>query len=331
MMKVLVLTDHRGHSDQNSIYALLNTMFHDTRTQSIHIASRGLDQNDSFFKGKDNASLYGVKLDKSFAFTLDGAAYTRDLEVLDPTDFNLLFMRLPRPISDSMLLTIKSIWADIPIINDPHGIIATSRKDYMLNYPMLCPDMAMCKSISEVYQQLEKYPIVLKPLREYGGKGIAKITINQTVADGMTYDTSDYLSQIENVLIQDGMIAMKFLKNVKNGDKRILVADGEILAGSLRLPAKGQWLCNVAQGGTSVTTTITAAEQKIVEEISPALKKLGVILYGLDTLEDDSGQRILSEINTLSIGGFPQAEKQTGKPILQMTIDKIYNYVQQYH
>ena len=54
--------------------------------------------------------------------------------------------------------------------------------------------------------------------------------------------------------------------------------------------------------------------------------KEGVLIYGVDTLVDDNGLRTLSEINTLSIGGFPQAEQQTGKPIIKMLIDKIFEY-----
>jgi glutathione synthase len=125
----------------------------------------------------------------------------------------------------------------------------------------------------------------------------------------------------------EGFLAMEFLKNVSQGDKRILVLNGQILASSLRLPAEESWLCNVAQGGHSVAAEATSEEIKIIETISPKLLEAGILIFGVDTLVANDGKRILSEINTLSIGGFPQAEKQTKKPILQQTINGIIKYV----
>ena len=123
---------------------------------------------------------------------------------------------------------------------------------------------------------------------------------------------------------------MKYLKNVSQGDKRILVVGGQIMASSLRLPAEGSWLCNVAQGGKSVKADVTNEEIKIVKGLTPELIKEGVLIFGADTLEDDYGKRILSEVNTLSVGGFSQAQEQSGKPIIKMTIDKIFEYADEY-
>ena len=120
---------------------------------------------------------------------------------------------------------------------------------------------------------------------------------------------------------------MKYLKNVTQGDKRILVVGGKIMAASLRLPAPNSWLCNVAQGGISVPSELEKEEIDIIKTISPRLEQEGIFIFGADTLVNDDGKRILSEINTLSIGGFPQAEKQTGKPIVQDTINKIIKYI----
>ena len=123
---------------------------------------------------------------------------------------------------------------------------------------------------------------------------------------------------------------MKYLKNVSKGDKRILVVGGQIMASSLRIPAVGSWLCNVSQGGKSVKSEVTMEEEDIVNTISPSLIAEGILIFGVDTLEDDDGKRILSEVNTLSVGGFPQAQKQSQRPIIKMTIDKIFKYADEY-
>ncbi|MEL7221577.1 MAG: hypothetical protein AAGJ93_09680, partial [Bacteroidota bacterium] len=62
----------------------------------------------------------------------------------------------------------------------------------------------------------------------------------------------------------------------------------------------------------------------------PRLQEAGVLIYGVDTLMGDDGKRVLSEINTLSIGGFPQAEAQSGRPIISQTIELLFNYVDQH-
>jgi glutathione synthase len=185
----------------------------------------------------------------------------------------------------------------------------------------------LCHSIEEILDFAAKFPIVLKPLKEYGGKGLLKINGAELNDGALNFDTKTYLQQQKKYIETEGYLAMKFLKNVSKGDKRILVVNGKILAASLRLPAENSWLCNVAQGGTSVASEVDADEIKMIETITPKLLEAGILIFGADTLVNDDGKRILSEVNTLSIGGFPQAEKQTGKPILQLTIDEIINYV----
>ena len=213
------------------------------------------------------------------------------------------------------------------IINHPNGIEQTSTKAFLLNFPKICPPMKLCKSIDEILEFANRFPIVLKPLKEYGGKGLLKIN-GDVLNDGSDdFDTNDYLRKQKEYIETEGYLAMKFLKNVSEGDKRILVVNGKILASSLRLPAKDSWLCNVAQGGRSVASEVTSEEEKIIRRITPKLRRAGILIFGADTLVDDDGKRILSEINTLSIGGFPQAEKQTGRPVVQEAIDGIIEFV----
>ena len=139
------------------------------------------------------------------------------------------------------------------------------------------------------------------------------------------------MESLKESIEKDGYLSMKYLKNVSEGDKRILVVGGEILASSLRLPAKDSWLCNVAQGGKSVSSEVTEREREIIQTINPTLKKKGVLIYGADTLVDDDGKRVLSEVNTLSVGGFPQAEAQTGKPVINTLISKIFEYADEWN
>ncbi len=325
--KFLTLTDHSGHSEHNSLYALMATLSQHPQCESLQIASRGNTANDAFFVDQKGSTVQAKKIDKDFAFDASGNQFTQQQKAVDLRDFDVIVMRLPRPISDSFLEYLVSIDARLIFVNNPKGIIKTSTKQFLLNFPSVCPPMQLCHSAAEVVAFAQQSDMVLKPLREYGGKGIVKIT-NGTATDGQQQmPLADYLVSIQTALEEDGYLAMKYLKNVSKGDKRILVVNGEILASSLRLPAEGSWLCNVAQGGTSVPSEVAPEEEAMVKAIAPTLLKEGIVMFGADTLTDDDGKRVLSEVNTLSIGGFPQAGEQTGKPIVAMAINNLLDYV----
>lgn len=327
--KCLALTDHRGHSKHNSLYALMAKLSTHPQCEYVDVASRGNQQNDSFFYQLSNTKVFVKRIDQDFSFDSKGEQFLKNTKPVLIEDYDVILMRLPRPVSDDFFHFLAAKGANQVIINHPLGIEKTSTKAYLQHFPDLCPPIKMCYTITDILSFAQQFPIVLKPLKEYGGKGILKIDGQQIYEGNEVYDTAEYLENIRDYIEKEGYLAMQFLKNVSQGDKRILVVDGTILAASLRLPAKDSWMCNVAQGGTSVPTEITKEEEMIIEAISPKLKKDGILIFGADTLVDDDGQRILSEINTLSIGGFPQAEQQTGKPILQQTIHKIITYVEE--
>ena len=322
---ILVLTDHTGHSDQNSIYELLRQMHDDDRISGVWVASRGFEENAEFFKSLNGSDLYAKIIDETFSFSERGDSYL-PIQKIQMEDFDIIFLRLPRPISDEFLLGLERLFNHATIVNRPSGIIETSNKAFLLNLKEYCPPIKLCNTVEEVEQMAASFPIVLKPLKEYGGKGLLKLKDGKVDDGDSVFNQDEYLERIQDTIMADGYLAMKYLKNVTKGDKRILVVNGEIMAASLRLPAADSWLCNVAQGGTSVASYPDQDERIIIEAIAPMLKDKGVLIYGVDTLVDDNGKRVLSEINTLSIGGFPQAERQTGTPIIKKTIDSIIKY-----
>lgn len=324
--RVLVLTDHSSHTKENSLYAIVNQMRRDSRCMSLYISSRGIKENALFFEGMYKDALLGVSVREDIEFDESGRAFKRSLHKLRVEEFDVVLMRLPRPVSDEFLLWIERIFSKAIVINHPRGVLETSNKKYLLNFPGLCPGIRLCRTVEDIKEEIAKYTIVLKPLREYGGRGLLKIDEN-VVDDGKNeYATERFLEAMQDDFDPEGYVSMRYLKNVYMGDKRILVVGGKILAASLRKPGSNSWLCNVSQGGSSSATKITKEEVEIVRKIGPVLAERGVLIYGIDTLEDDDGKRVLSEINTLSIGGFPQAEEQTGKPIIKMLIDKIFKY-----
>lgn len=329
-MNVLVLTDHTRHTKENSLYALVSEMLRHTDCANVFLASRGFESNIEFFNEPRYHALFAKCVNTSIDYSEDGDLFNIELDKVDLGTIDLVFLRLPRPVTDKFLLDLSNLFEGVPMVNEPKGIIETSNKKFLLNFPELCPPMRFVSSLEEIKTFGIDHDIILKPLKEYGGKGIVKV-MGDRVHDGRVFmDLEEYF--IENpAALHEGYLAMKFLNNVTLGDKRILVVDGEIMASSLRLPVQGSWLCNVAQGGTSISSEVTEEEKHMIKKISPILSDKGILIYGADTLVEDDGRRVLSEINTLSIGGFPQAQKQTGLPILRKTIDKIFEYADLYY
>ena len=306
--KVLVLTDHSNHTKENSIYALVNAMKEYKSCEFVDVATRADRTNKAFFSGDNFSKINAVRISDSLYFSAEGRAFI-NTRLVDTSDYDLIFLRLPRPVGDEFLLRLENHFSKTVIINKPSGIIECASKSFLLNFLDLCPPIKLCHSINDVLDFSKKFDLVLKPLREYGGKGLVKIVGDKLFIGNEELKTMEYLRSLKDEIESEGYLAMKYLPNVKMGDKRSIVVDGEILASSLRLPAKGSWLCNVAQGGKAIAASPDPEEFEIVEKINPVLKSKGVLIYGIDTLVNDEEKRVLSEINALSIGGFPQSAK----------------------
>lgn len=327
--RVLVLTDHARHTRDNSLYALVSRMRLHDACDRVDVASRANPQNQRFFNNLETTLVEVISVKEDIEYDASGAQFNKNTTTVDLLDYDIIFLRLPHPVTDSFLIHLSDIADDKVMINDPMGIIMSSSKAILLNFPDLCPPMKLCKSVSDITDFSTHQDIVLKPLRQYGGKGLIKISGQIVNDDERDWPLEEYMPRIQGILESQGYLAMKFLKNVTNGDKRTIVVNGDILAASNRLPPQDSWLCNVARGGTSVVAEPTEEERNIVNKINPLLSENGILIYGVDTIEDDDGMRVLSEINTLSIGGFPHAEVQTGRPIIQMTLDRIFQYANQ--
>ncbi|MGB0862841.1 MAG: ATP-grasp domain-containing protein [Saprospiraceae bacterium] len=322
--KVLVLTDHTNHSSENSLYPLVRAMRLHPNTLEIDVASRGNEENHVFFNSLKPENIWAATAENDFAFSADGFFLKRNLKQTKLRDYDLIWLRMPPPLSEVFLGFLINEFPKQFIINNPRGIYETGSKSFLTNFKDLCPPMKICKSINDIIDFKNQFPIVLKPFREYGGRGIVRIDNNQVWEGKNKMSFEAFISNIKNQKIE--YLGVQFLKNVGLGDKRIVVVNGKVMGASLRLPAENSWLCNIAMGGTSNFSEVDEDELQIVERVNPILSKMGIVMYGLDTLVNDNGKRVLSEINTTSIGGLPQIAKMAQQPLVEEAIDLIWQY-----
>lgn len=347
--RMLVLTDHLTHSPENSLYELVQALQQNalpaTRRYrehkphkaayippsaqasgaSLFVASRSTPGNRRFFREQKGNHVWATPVHPGFAYSPGGQAYRGRQQRLCLQDFDVILLRLPPPADISFLRYLSSIFPPQRIINRPDGIIRTSSKKFLLTLPDLCPPMALCETLDDIDQFRRRHPIVLKPLDAYGGQGLIRIE-----GDTVWHQHQPQSFRIfARTFLQHPVayLGMRYLSRVGEGDKRIIVCNGRIVGASLRLPAHGSWLCNAAQGGISVAAKPDARERYIARRLTCRLQQEGVVLFGFDTLTQDNGLRVLSEINTMSIGGLKQMHAQQERPILQHTAQLIWTYV----
>lgn len=334
-MNVLVLTDHKTHAEGESIYPLLQAMAQHAACQDLFVASRKRrPENDDFFTDNGGTRLVARRIDDRFRYRNDGAWFLENGAEVNGCDFDVIFLRVDRPVENSYLDSLANRFPSQKIINDPKGIQETGAKDYLLQFPEVCPPMRLCRTIEDVEEEASRHPIVLKPLRGYGGKELLRI-------DGQTAWYEDQQTTFEEIRgrIQkrlekedpkkekEHMLAVKFLPTIHLGDKRILVVNGQVLGAMLRIPQRGSWLANMTQGGTSHFAELDPEEQAIAATISPLIVERGVVIFGFDTLVGDDGKRVLSEINTLNVGGLTEAEEHSGEPVIARAAELIWEHL----
>ena len=322
--KLLILTDHRGHSASNSLYAFVQAMRKHALCSQVDVASRGVQENDYFFEEKQSTDIHVVTADETFAFHKEGRSFFYNLKKESTATYDLVWLRLPPPLSMSFLTFLDSQLANQFIINNPKSIYETGSKEFLINFPEICPTMKICRSMDDIIEFKNRFPIVLKPFREYGGKGLVRIDDDKVWEGKEETIFNDFVEKMKGEDI--AYLGVKFLKNVSKGDKRIVVVNGKIMGASLRLPAKDSWICNIAMGGNSNHAEVDEDERAIIEAIDPTLSKMGIVMYGVDTLVGDDGKRILSEINTTSIGGLPQIAQFKGLSLVDEAMDLIWEY-----
>jgi glutathione synthase len=289
------------------------------------VASRALEENHFFFHKRIINKLVVSRVDEGFSHTPDAKAFKRLQRRVGLKEYDVILLRLPPPMDVPFLEFLTQQYPDRQIINRPSGLIRAGHKAFLLEVAHLCPPLRLCESLADIDDFASQFPIVLKPLDNYGGKGILRLDGDQVWFGEQRKKRKD----LERLLEESPQpyLAMKFLPNLKQGDKRVVVINQEVVGAALRYPAPNSWLCNVAQGGRAELATINPDEQHITNALCAVLQPMGVLIFGFDTLVDDQGKRVLSEINALSTGGLAKIAEYKGSNTIRRSAELIWDYV----
>ena len=179
------------------------------------------------------------------------------------------------------------------VVNDPASVRDAPEKVFVLDFRQFMPPTLVTRSVAEVRRFMEEHgAVVLKPIHGNGGKAIFRIS-----ADG---ENLSALIEVFNQTWPEPHMVQPFLPEVAEGDKRIVLIDGEVAGAINRKPGKGEFRSNLAQGGYAEATGLTPREQEICDVLGPELKKRGLIFVGIDVI----GGKWLTEINVTSPTGI---------------------------
>ena len=179
------------------------------------------------------------------------------------------------------------------VVNDPREVVNAPEKMFVLDFARFMPPTLVTRHLDDVRAfQAEHGAVVVKPLHGNGGKAIFKVE-----ADGGNLSA---LFEVFNQTWPEPHMVQAFLPEVAEGDKRIVLVDGEIAGAINRLPGEGEFRSNLAMGGQAEATTLTAREQEICAALAPELKRRGLVFVGIDVI----GGQWLTEINVTSPTGI---------------------------
>ncbi|WP_421565357.1 glutathione synthase [Ochrobactrum sp. EDr1-4] len=229
-------------------------------------------------------------------------------------DMDVVLLRQDPPFDMNYITNthlLERIHPKTLVVNDPAWVRNSPEKIFVTEFPDLMPETLITKDPQEVMEFRREFgDIILKPLYGNGGAGVFHL------ADGDRNLTS--LLEMFGQLFKEPFIAQRYLKDVRSGDKRIILIDGEPVGAINRVPSESDARSNMHVGGRAEKTLLTAREREICERIGPSLKERGFILVGIDVIGD-----YMTEINVTSPTGIREIERFDGTNIAALFWDVV--------
>jgi len=271
-------------------------------------------QHDLFLRG-DVARINARK----FTFTAPSSVQAYSLEEAFeyiPADFDAVIMRKDPPFDNEYLYStyLLEIAANqgAHVYNNPSAIRSWNEKLSVTRFPQFAPDFLVTANNDLIREFLTTHQdIVVKPLDGMGGSSIFRLGLNDP-------NISVILETITNFGSRT-IMAQRYLQEILQGDKRIIIIDGTPLPYALaRIPKAGETRGNLAAGGTGVAQLLSERDLEIAAAVGKTLKQEGLFLVGLDVIGD-----YLTEINVTSPTGMVEIAQQTTCKPAQLFLDAL--------
>ncbi|SMF08747.1 glutathione synthase [Tistlia consotensis] len=221
-------------------------------------------------------------------------------EVLDLATVDVVLMRQDPPFDMAYITAthlLEHVHPATLVVNDPANVRNAPEKLFVTHFPDLMPPTLITSHREEIREFRRKHgDLIVKPLYGNGGAGVFRIKPDD--------ENLNALLELFSQMFREPVIVQKYLPAVRQGDKRIILVDGEAVGAINRIPAEGEARSNMHVGGKAVRDVLTARDREICAAIGPALRQRGLIFVGIDVIGD-----YLTEINVTSPTGIQEIDR----------------------
>ena len=254
-------------------------------------------ENLNYINGKVQAYIKELKLfekNKKFYKIINQ-------KLFDLSKANYVLIRQNPPFNmDYITATffLEQLPKNVKVINNPVSVRNVSEKFYSVNFLKYMPPTIFTKNIEEIKKFVKKYKkIVIKPIHGYGGKNI--LFVNESINQ---IKVLNYIKKFGHIMVQ------KFIPQVIKGDKRVFIINGLVKGAIQRVPRKGSFISNLAQGGKAIETKLNYKELKISKIVAKHLKKSKIFFAGIDLVSN----YLIGDINVTSPTGLKNFKDLSG-------------------
>ncbi|SDZ89486.1 glutathione synthase [Rubrimonas cliftonensis] len=233
-----------------------------------------------------------------------GDHFTRgERRQIDLAEWDVVLLRQDPPFDMGYITTthlLERVHPHTLVVNDPFWVRNCPEKLLVLDFAHLGPPTMIARGLADIRAfRAEHGDMILKPLYGNGGAGVFKLP----QADSNLASLHELFMGIN----REPLIAQKFLPAVSEGDKRVILIEGEPIGAINRVPQKGESRSNMHVGGTAVPSELTERDREICAAIGPTLRERGLIFVGIDVIGGN-----LTEINVTSPTGIQELERFSG-------------------
>lgn len=259
---------------------------------------------------------------------------------IDLPNIDLVFCRTLKPFSNGYLNQLTKWQPFVRFVNSPTGKQTQMRSDFLPSIAKeYIPETLVTGRYAAAIAFFEKHKIIVaKQANSCGGRGVFKLwyesgyfQLDNIVTGRGSFATFAQVLQFLQRGQTEPLQFCRYLHRIQEGDKRVVVVDGEIYGSYLRRSKSGHWVNNVSQDGQCSLSDISDDEQAAIRDTVGYYQDLGLHTLGYDFLMDNDGTWKISEINAGNIGGFARLELLTGEPVMNRLIDWLLAFSKRAH
>ncbi|MFO1038353.1 MAG: glutathione synthase [Geminicoccaceae bacterium] len=235
-------------------------------------------------------------------------------EVIDLATLDVVLMRQDPPFNLAYISAthlLDRVHPDTLVVNDPHWVRNAPEKLFVTQFAELMPPTLITYDMEEIRAfRREHGDIIVKPIYGNGGAGVFRIKPDDTNLAS--------LIELFQGFLNEPLMVQRYLPEIRQGDKRIILVDGKPVGAVNRVPAAEETRANLHVGGRAEKASLTKRDREICEMIGPALERHGLLLVGIDVIGD-----YLTEINVTSPTGVQEIDRFDGVNLSGIVWDAI--------